>query len=186
MVLKQVATASGLSIGGNAATATAATTATILNGTWDQMPAGTRLSFHQSAAPTGWTQDTTAGYNDCMLRVVTGAGGGSGGNMSPILNNTVPAHTHGGTTNTENAYHTHVDSGHTHVVGTKQARPVTGSSALYNALDGGVAGTSYTQSSSANLGTESALHAHDFTTGSQTNSGNWTPRYIDMIICAKN
>lgn len=149
-------------------------------------PSGTRIPFAQAAAPTGWTQDVTDKANNRMLRVVSSAGNGVGGSASPILNNTVPAHTHGGTTNTENAYHTHVDSGHTHVVGTRQARPLTGSASLYNALDGGVAGVSYTESSSANLGTESALHAHDFTTGSQTNSGNWTPRYIDMIICSKN
>ena len=41
--------------------------------------AGTKLIFPQTAAPTGWTKDTTAAINDAILRFVTGTGGGSGG-----------------------------------------------------------------------------------------------------------
>jgi hypothetical protein len=40
-------------------------------------PAGTTLLFYQAAAPTGWTKITT--QNDKALRVVSGAGGVSGG-----------------------------------------------------------------------------------------------------------
>ena len=43
-------------------------------------PAGTKKLFFQATAPTGWTQDTT--YGDRALRVVSGAGGGVGGNTS--------------------------------------------------------------------------------------------------------
>lgn len=35
-------------------------------------PAGTRMSFQQTSAPTGWTKDTTAAINDSILRLVTG------------------------------------------------------------------------------------------------------------------
>jgi hypothetical protein len=38
-----------------------------------QFVAGTRLLFQQSAAPTGWTKETDAAYNDAALRVVTGS-----------------------------------------------------------------------------------------------------------------
>ena len=71
-----------------------------LNGTWTQMPAGTRMPFAQITAPTGWTQDTTDIATNRMLRVInttTGVPGSSigGGSDSPILNNTsIPAHTH--------------------------------------------------------------------------------------------
>jgi microcystin-dependent protein len=34
---------------------------------------GTRMSFQQTSAPTGWTKDTTAAINDSALRFVTGA-----------------------------------------------------------------------------------------------------------------
>lgn len=42
-------------------------------------PSGTRMSFNQTAAPTGWTKDTTAAINDSILRLVTGtvSSGGS-------------------------------------------------------------------------------------------------------------
>lgn len=40
--------------------------------------AGTRMAFQQTAAPTGWTKDTTAGINDSMLRLVTGAASSGG------------------------------------------------------------------------------------------------------------
>lgn len=44
-------------------------------------PAGTRLLFHQAAAPTGWTKQTTV--NDAALRVVSGTtGGGTGGSVA--------------------------------------------------------------------------------------------------------
>jgi len=36
-------------------------------------PSGTRMSFQQTSAPTGWTKDTTAAINDSMLRLVTGS-----------------------------------------------------------------------------------------------------------------
>ena len=35
-------------------------------------PSGTRMSFQQTSAPTGWTKDTTAAINDSILRLVTG------------------------------------------------------------------------------------------------------------------
>lgn len=44
-------------------------------------PAGTKLLFHQAAAPTGWTKQTTV--NDAALRVVSGTtGGGTGGSLA--------------------------------------------------------------------------------------------------------
>lgn len=41
------------------------------------IPSGTVLAFFQAAAPVGWTQVVT--HNNKALRVVSGAGGGSGG-----------------------------------------------------------------------------------------------------------
>jgi hypothetical protein len=36
-------------------------------------PTGTRMSFQQTAAPTGWTKDTTAAINNSAMRLVTGS-----------------------------------------------------------------------------------------------------------------
>jgi hypothetical protein len=57
-------------------------------------PAGTRLSFQQTSAPTGWTKDTTAAINDAVLRLVTGSVS-SGGSTAF---STFPSHTHAVTT----------------------------------------------------------------------------------------
>jgi hypothetical protein len=70
--------------------------------------ATTRMPFNQASAPTGWTQDTSAGLNDSILRIVNGTGGGSGGStaFSAFNGQTVtaaytlaiadmPSHTHG-------------------------------------------------------------------------------------------
>jgi hypothetical protein len=36
-------------------------------------PTGTRMSFQQTAAPTGWTKDTSAAINNSAMRLVTGS-----------------------------------------------------------------------------------------------------------------
>lgn len=41
-------------------------------------PSGTRMSFQQTAAPTGWTKDTTAALDDSVMRIVTGTAGSGG------------------------------------------------------------------------------------------------------------
>jgi hypothetical protein len=61
-------------------------------GTGSEFDPGTRMIFFQSSAPNGWTQVTS--NNDAMLRIVSGAGGGSGGSASPISH----AHTTAGNT----------------------------------------------------------------------------------------
>jgi hypothetical protein len=66
---------------------------------------GTKLTFQQTAAPVGWTKDTT--HNDKALRVVSGAAGSGGTNaFSTVMAQTTvgnytlttpdtPGHTHG-------------------------------------------------------------------------------------------
>ena len=50
------------------------------------MPSGTRMSFNQTAAPTGWTKDTTAALNDSIMRIVTGSVGAGGSNAFSTFN----------------------------------------------------------------------------------------------------
>jgi hypothetical protein len=52
---------------------TGAATPTWAAVTVSAFPSGTRMSFQQSSAPTGWTKDTTSGINDAILRLVTGS-----------------------------------------------------------------------------------------------------------------
>jgi hypothetical protein len=144
-------------------------------------PAGTRSPFAQAAAPTGWTQDTTDNATNRMLRVVAGTGNGIGGSASPILNNTVPSHTHGFSTGGQSANHVHYDNGHVH----------GGGFAQFTTADLGVYGWSGTGDRNtgtgyASLGGYSADHSHSGSTDNGSSQTNWTPRYIDMIICSKN
>jgi hypothetical protein len=46
------------------------------SGTIEAFPSGTKLLFQQTAAPTGWTKDTT--HNNKALRVVSGAASSGG------------------------------------------------------------------------------------------------------------
>lgn len=71
------------------------------------MPAGSIMSFYQSTTPANWVLIST--QNDKVLRVTTGAGGGSGGNFA--ISGAVPlAHTHTPTTYT----HQHTLPAHNH------------------------------------------------------------------------
>jgi microcystin-dependent protein len=91
----------------------------------------------------------------------------------------LPAHTHSysGTTGTENATHTHIDSGHNH-----PANIVVGASASSGTALGVAPATSNEfpsgrvsiQNSTANLGTESAAHAHTFSGTTDNGTGGGT------------
>lgn len=202
-----------------------ATTAFVTTAVSNAFPTGTRLMFAQASAPTGWTQITTDEANNRMLRVVTTTGAGTGGSASPILNDVVPAHTHGysGSTGFESADHAHYTSGttdgmndanpHSHGVndpghshGLGATAPTSGlsyqcvspaqitSTPIGSTFDAGT-GISI-QSSDINhthnwgnwSGGISANHYHTFsgTTDNGSSQTNWTPRYIDMILCTKN
>ena len=157
--------------------ATVGSTTTITNSIF---PAGTRSPFAQAAAPTGWTQDTSDNATNRMLRVVNTTGNGIGGSASPILNNVVSSHTHTFTGNAL-ANHTHTDSGHQHSNG---AIGVSFNGYQGNAANGRIdiisTGVGYANISSVSAGTPSG------SISANGSASDWTPRYIDMIICAKN
>jgi len=135
-------------------------------------PATTAMSFYQAAAPTGWTQIITADVNNAMLRVVNTAGGGNGGSDNPILmtGTDVPAHPHAFTT----------DAGGVH------------NHPMYRGTEDGGGGTLWAAIISQGLNGKAAdvldnsvSHTHTGTT--DNNSGDdWTPKYVDMIICTKD
>ena len=147
-------------------------------------PSGTRMPFAQAAAPTGWTQDTTDNATNRMLRVVNTTGNGIGGSASPILNNTVPSHTHT-FTGSALAAHTHTDAGHAHSAGAYN----TGAGSYLFTGKGLNAGSdnvwNSTNSASANISSNSAGTPAG-TNAANASASDWAPRYIDMIICSKN
>lgn len=75
-VADYVSTVTAANLAGAVAPSTAGNVLTSNGSAWisaDVIPAGTRLAFQQTAAPTGWTKDTTAALNNTAMRIVTGA-----------------------------------------------------------------------------------------------------------------
>jgi hypothetical protein len=162
----------------------------------DPIPTGAVMVFAMASAPTGWTQTTTDIADNRMLRVVKTAGGGTGGSNSPILNNVVPAHTHGFTTGGQSADHSHsgstggISANHVHNarwINSQFSSPnigwpgITGS---YGGVDTGTVSSDHVHGFAT--GGASANHTHSGTTDNGSSQTNWTPRYIDLILCTKN
>tara|TARA_R110000822_G_scaffold97582_3_gene221414 strand:+ start:2083 stop:2721 length:639 start_codon:yes stop_codon:yes gene_type:complete len=134
---------------------------------------GTVMSFFQASAPTGWTQITT--HNDKILRVVSTAGGGSGGTDSPI--------SYTGT-------HTHTTAGHTLTIAempahTHPTQVISGTNTdAGNYIRANDAGSlrSGNESNSTTTG-GGGSHNHGAT---DSGGSTFTPKYINMIIASKN
>lgn len=155
------------------------------------VPTGTRMLFAQAAAPTGWTQDTTDTADNRMMRVVNTAGGGVGGSEDPTIMNVVPYHTHGFTTGgmSSNNPHSHsvYDPGHAH--GFPNTAIAQGNSGQQGRTDGNQA-SAMGSTNGAVTGTgilnADINHSHSGGTDGGSSQQNWTPRYVNLIICAKN
>lgn len=169
------------------------------------VPAGAVMLFASASAPTGWTQTTTDIANNRMLRVVNTTGGGSGGSHSPILNNVVPSHTHGFTTGLQSADHGHsgstggVSADHAHATLHVTNYHPFGLSSIGGTSPGIIATNAYSEIQWESTSGANANHVHGFSTGGvsanhshsgSTDNGssqtNWTPRYVDLIMCTKN
>lgn len=137
--------------------------------------AGTRMPFAQASAPAGWVQDTSSNANNRMLRVVTSTGGGVGGSDSPILMDKVPTHTHTFTSGNESASHTHdytIAQGST---GLGEG----GNTSIHDVFAFRINKTRTTDANTTH-------HTHSGTSDANTGASNWSPKYIDMIICQKS
>ncbi|QCW22908.1 tail fiber [Synechococcus phage S-B05] len=112
----------------NSSSTTRAATANLVTDVYDEVrtaviPAGTTMLFYQASAPSGWTKLTT--QNNKALRVVSGSGGGTGGNntfTSTFATRSVPLlrHNHTASSGNQSANHSHgvtVESGGSHTHG---------------------------------------------------------------------
>ena len=139
-------------------------------------PAGTKMLFVQTAAPTGWTKDTT--HNDKALRVVSGtASSGGSSPFSTVFGKTATdAHT---LTVSEIPAHSHVatDSGHTHTTDAFANISVTGPGTTINTTTG----TKQTGLASANITVQNTGGG-----GSHTHPMDIRVNYVDVIIASKD
>jgi hypothetical protein len=173
-----------------------------INSKYWMYPVGTKKLFVQSAAPTGWTKDTT--HDNKALRVVSGNGGGSGGTNS--FTTTFPAstipisvpfsstpqvtsptgqttYTVGQTTLSITQIPQHTHSSLQGVSGGSGANPFS------NAGTFRVAGSTSTPGMVESTG--GGAHDHSFSgTASVTTTGNTAMdlrvQYVDAIICTLN
>jgi hypothetical protein len=168
----------------SATTGSAPTWATIST---KAFPTGTRMSFQQTAAPTGWTKDTTAAIDNSAMRLVTGSvvNGGSV-NFTTAFASQTPAGSVTITAVSGSAGNTTLTTpqipSHTHpsrADGTSAAAPI----------QPGVLGANFRVNTSFVTGDTGGDGAHShpfsFSSGSGTFSGsaiNLAVKYYDFII----
>jgi hypothetical protein len=149
-------------------------------------PSGTRMLFQQTAAPTGWTKDTT--IDDKALRVVSGAvsSGGSVAFSTAFANRTVSGNvdnmTAGGTVGSTVLDVTQIPSHtHTFTYGTNDVNGGGGSFPMYNA------GSAVKTTAATGGG---GGHTHSFTGTAHNHSFSTTldmaVQYVDLIIASKD
>ena len=176
-------------------------------------PAGTKMLFQQTSAPTGWTKDTT--HDNKALRVVSGtassggnssfttifanrtssstAAGGSIGNTSAggTIGNTTAGGTVGATTLTIAQMPSHNHSLNTYTVNFNGAYTLRGNYSagplIYTNNTGGSGSHSHSFSgSSHNHSFSGSSHNHSFTGSSHSHTLDMRVQYVDLIIATKD
>jgi hypothetical protein len=157
-------------------------------------PAGTRMSFQQTSAPTGWTKDTTAGLDNSAMRIVTGSvvNGGSVNFTTAFASQTPSGSVSissvsgsaGATTLTvpQIPSHNHPSS----FVGNNEGNVTGIQAANYGVENVGDPGTKTVVNQG---GGGSHTHPFSFSSGSGTFSGNainLAVKYYDFIIASKD
>lgn len=156
--------------------------ATIGSTAIDAFPSGTKMLFQQTAAPTGWTKDTT--HNDKALRITNGTVGTGG---SVAFETAFASHTPAGTVTVTVASHTLTISeipSHSHDIDLFDASAPSGTNLRVSATDD--VGDERTGTQTATTG-GGAAHGHAGSTGSFSGTAiNLDVSYVDVIIAAKN
>lgn len=144
------------------------------------IPSGTLMLFQQTAAPTGWTKQTT--HNDKALRVVSGTASSGGTTaFTTVFANQTPTINVGGLSAGATTLSTAQMPSHTHSV------TIRGESG-YGGSDGTLSGTSglgsygFTTSSAGS----SNSHTHSIAGSASSSAITLDVQYVDLIIASKN
>jgi hypothetical protein len=142
---------------------------------------GTRMTFNQTAAPTGWTKDTSV--DNAGFRLVSG-NAGSGGSVdfttafasqTPTISISSISGSAGATTLSTPQIPSHT---HTQRFGNEPGNQVSGDSFPISGVD---------PQTGATGGGGSHTHPFSFSSGSATSSAiNLAVKYVDLIIAQKN
>ena len=165
-----------ITISGTTLTFNDATTQTTAATT--SIPTGSVVLFYQAAAPTGWTQVTT--LNDYDLRLVSGAGGTTGGTTaySTVFANQTPTISNGTLAVGATTLSTSQIPSHTHDY-TNPDSITTGGC--------GKSGSNYTYNTTATGATGGGnSHTHSLSGAATSSAITLNVRYANIIICSKN
>lgn len=149
-------------------------------------PTGTRMSFQQTAAPTGWTKDTTAAIDGSALRFVIGTVG-TGGTVAftTAFSSQAVAGTNGASGATTLSTSQMPSHSHTVIGNTSLAQGIGLTSAAgtsNSAACGGFGNLEYYVTNAQGGGTS---HTHPASTFTGT-AINLAVKYYDFIIASKN
>jgi hypothetical protein len=155
-------------------------------------PSGTRMSFQQTAAPTGWTKDTTAALNNTAMRIVTGSvvNGGSVAFTTAFASQT-PTGSVSVTSVTGTAGATTLTTpqipSHTHPVTNGLNSPFTAPNKITAGLTANSTPVTVTTNSTGGDGSHD--HPFSFSSGDASFTGdaiNLAVKYYDFIIASKD
>ena len=166
---------------------------------------GTRLSFNQAAAPTGWVKEIDPKYNGATIRFTTGDTVGTGGTQifeeafkthavgvsvtgnvgsTTLSEAQMPSHRHGLLSHSWSmysyqAYGLESNSGYLGVAGGNMKS--TNGSFVEKSVSSGNPGAYFMNTKGA-----SESHTHSWTCESGTANINLAVKYVDCIICEKS
>jgi hypothetical protein len=136
-------------------------------------PSGTLMLFQQTAAPTGWTKQTT--HNDKALRVVTGAASSGGSTaFTSVFASRTPTGSVDNTTLTIDQIPSHNHS----------FLRLPASPSVISPYDGWAAGNRYTNSTLGTSGDAGGGGAHNH--GFTGTAMDFAVQYVDLIIASKD
>jgi hypothetical protein len=165
----------GIAVGGTLV-ATFSSTGLVVTG--PLIPSGTVMLFVQTAAPTGWTKSEA--HNDKALRIVSGAGGGTGGTVAfeTAFASQGVAGTVGDTTLTTSQI-----PSHNH----ETIDPAYGYQPVYYQISG----LSFSLTGGSNIGFSAVNTGYSGGGNSHTHTFSGTAidmdvQYVDCIICTKD
>jgi len=152
-------------------------------------PAGTRMLFQQTAAPTGWTKDTTAAIDNGALRTVTGTvGTGGTAAFTTAFTSRTPTGSVAAVTGTVGAttLTTAQIPSHTHTQRTTGGWETGATSGVNQRLMDRAANANGGETAAAGGG---GSHTHGFTGSTPAFTGtvmDFAVKYYDVIIASKN
>ena len=156
------------------------------------IPSGTRMLFVQTAAPTGWTKDTT--HNDKALRVVSGTAS-SGGTRSfsstfeaaeRVTSSVTATGTVGSTTLTTTQIPSHKHSIITEYGVSGHPSFIPGDNGTYMQVAGSAAGTQIPVSYPITNSGGGDSHNHSLTMNAHSHTIDLALAYVDVIIATKD